>query len=326
MTAPTPRAPGPVAFKFWLRQELGRELKLGAVFLALGLAAVFVAGRLWSGFDARWTRLNYQLTYVALDQHPTALLDTFATRLSETEYGWGFFSLAEPFNVSAARARLHADFPDFVGVGADGRPVPLRSSARRRADPAVHEARAAEFLARHHQLEARRFARLYRPAGAFDAPSPTDRLARYFTKLIGLPDAFLHLARTIVASGITSILLFSGTLAITAVALWNSARPSRLWFKLLLLPFLASTLGWWTIGLMSVSAALFGSLTANTAALAVLAGAPLLYLAAKAPLRLLEELRLQPRPWDGVERRRAPRPPTPPPPPAAPVATPGEGI
>jgi len=312
MTASAPHASGPTAFKHWLRRELLRELKLGAVFLALGLVVVFATSRLWSGFDSRWTRLNYQLTYVALDQHPTALLDTFATRLSETEYGWGFFSLAEPFNVTAARAHLQADFPEFVGVGADGKPVPVRSSARHRADPATQQARAAEFLARHTQLESRRFARLYREGSAFDTPSPTDRLARYFTKLIGLPDAFLHLVRTIVASGVTSILLFSSTLAIAAVALWNSARPSRLWFKCLLLPFLASTLGWWTIGLMSVSAAFFGSFTANTSALAVLAGAPLLYLAAKAPLRLLEELRLKPKPWDGVERRRGPRPPAPP--------------
>lgn len=326
MTASTPPVSGLAAFRIWLRRELVRELKLGAVFLAAGLVVVFAAGRLGSGFDARWTRLNYQLTYVALDQHPTALLETFADRLAETEYGWGFFSLAEPFNVTAARDRLHADFPEFVGVGADGKPISVRSSARRRADPAAQQARADEFLARHSQLESRRFAHLYRDASAFDAPSPTDRLARYFTKLIGLPDAFLHLVRTIVASGVTSILLFSGTLAITAVALWNSARPSRLWFKCVILPFLASTLGWWTIGLMSVSAALFGRFTANTSALAVLAGAPLLYLVAKAPLRLLEELQHKPKPWDGVERRRAPRAPAPPSAPTDPATTPGDGI
>lgn len=324
MSAPAPAAVPP-AFKTWLRRELLRELRLSAVFLALGLIVVFAAGRLWSGFDERWTRLNYQLTYTALELHPNALVHQFTRRLATQEYGWGLFSLTEPFNVTSARARLHADFPEFAGLGADGKPVAVRSSARRRADPAVLEARAADYVARHNHLESRRFARLYREASAFDTPAPTDRLARLSTKFLGLPDALLHLVRNIIASGPAGILLFSGTLAIAAVAVRSSRRPARRWLKLLVWPFLAGALGWVTIIFMSIGAAFFGGLTVNTSALSVLAGAPLLYLAAKIPLSLLEELRLKPTPWDGVERRKATRPPfpaadTPPPDQPAPSA------
>lgn len=308
-----PRPPDrSVTFSQWLRRELVRELRLTAVFLAFGIVAVAVTDRLWSGFAPAWARLNHQLTYTALEQHPTALLDTFADRLSHTEYGWGFFAWSEPFNVTAARERLHEDFPEFVGVDAEGRPVALRSSALRRTGPAQQQARAAAYLERRHAVESRRFARLYPEGSPFDVPSPSVRLGRLVTKLLGLPDAALHLLRTLVASGRAGILLFSGTLALAAVALWSSHRPARPWLKLLLCPFLASALGWVTIGLMSLAAALFGGLTPNTSALAVFAGAPLLYLAAKTPLRLLEELQFKPKPWDGVERRRSPRPATPP--------------
>lgn len=307
--APAPAAQ-PITFRVWLRRELFRELRLGALFLAVGLAAVFAAPFVSSSFSAAWTRLNYQLTYSALEQHPTALFDTFAARLSESEYGWGFFHWSEPFNVTAAREHLRTEFPEFIGVGADGKPQSVRrSTARARVAPAEREARAKAYVERHQQIESRRFRHLYGQDSAFEVATPTQRLARLSTKLLGVPDACFHVLRQIISGGIASILLASGTLAIAAVALWSSPRPARHWLKLLVWPVLAAALGWVSIGLMSVAAAFFGAFTPNTSALALLAGAPLIYLAAKAPLRLFEELQLKPKAWDGVDRRRAPRPP-----------------
>jgi hypothetical protein len=296
-------SPAPT-FRQWLRGELVRELKLGALFLAAGLAVVLVAGRVSERFDGAWTRLNRQLTYVALEQHPVALMDTFATRLAHTEYGWGLFSWTEPFNVTAARERLRADFPEFLGVDRSGAPIAVRSPLRKRGAGADHEARAAQYLERHRQLETRRFARLYPTENPLDLPDPTVRLARIVTKLIGVPDAAGHVVRTLVGGGVAGILLFSGVLGVAAVALWQSRRPTRKVLKFLLVPFLASALVWVAIGLMSLSAALCGAFTVNTSALAVLGGAPLLYLAAKAPLRLSEDLLFKPKPWDGIERRK----------------------
>lgn len=301
----SPAAPSP--FRAWLRQELIRELKLSAIFLAIGLTLVLLAPRVSDKFTAAWTRFNSQLTSVALTQHPTALLGTFSDRLSAHEYGWGLFSWTAPFNVTDARERLRADFPEFVGVDAEGRPVTLRGKGARRNDAANQEARAQEWLAQRAAIESHRFTRLYAEETPLDVPSATDRLARLTTKLLGLPDGLLHLLHTIVASGVAGILLASGTLGIAAAALWSSHRPARRWLKVLLCPVLASALGWVTIFCMSVAAALFGGITANTSALAVFACAPLIYLAAKAPLRLFEDLQLKPKPWDGVERRRGPR-------------------
>jgi hypothetical protein len=316
-------AAGFPAFRAWLRRQLLRELKLSALFLALALAGVLGLGTLWSGFDTRWHSLNSQLTYAALEQHPTALLGQIGGRLADSEYGWGLFSWTEPFNVTAARERLRADFPEFAGLGPDGNPRLVRGSTRRRADPATAAARADTYVARVRHLEARRFSHLYRPPSPFDVPTATERLARIVTKALGLPDALLHLLRTLVTEGFGSILLASGSLGIAGAALWTSKRPARLGFKVLAWPLLAAALGWFTIILMSVGAAFFGALTPNTSALALFAGSPLLYLAAKSPLRLLEELALRPkpwdgtnrrnRPWDGVERRRRQEPPAPPP-------------
>lgn len=318
-----PPAPAAPSFKHWLRRELRRELQLAALFLIVALALVLLAERVFTGFDARWSRLNHQLAQTALDQHPTALLDTFAARLADTEYGWRVLAWSAPFNVTAAREQLQADFPEFIGIGPDGQPLAVRASHLVRPVPGQRETRAAAFLARHQHIESGRFNRLYRDAAPFDEPRATDRLARLITKLIGLPDALLHLLHRIVQGGVAGILLFSGTLALSAVALRSSARPARRWLKILLCPFLASCLIWVAIGFMSLGAALCGGFTPNTAALAVLGGAPLLYLAAKAPLRLLEDLQLKPKPWDGVERRRNPRPPLPPAPPAPPTPSAG---
>lgn len=308
--APTPSpTPTPSSFRVWLRHEFLRELRLSAVFLLVGLALVLVADRVSPRFGPVWTRINYQLTSIALEQHPTALLDAFAARLSETQYGWGLFSLTEPFNVTAAREHLRADFPEFIGVDANGQPLALRSSTLRRSNTAQREARAAAYLERHRAIESRRFTRLYSDDTPFEVPPASVRLGRLVTKILGVPDATAHLFRRTLTSGTVSFLLFSGTFALSAVALWTSARPARRWLKVLLCPFLASALAWVVILLMSISAAIFGGFTPNTSALAVLAGAPLIYLAAKIPLRFLEELQLKPKPWDGIERRKAPRPP-----------------
>jgi hypothetical protein len=304
-----PPNPAPSSFRLWLRREFFREIRLSALFLVIGLVAIFAGDRLSDRFAPAWGRLNYQLTNTALEQHPTALLDAFADRLAHAQYGWGFFSLTEPFNVTAARERLHADFPEFVGLAATGQPIAMRSSSQHRTNPAQQSARAAAYAERYRAIESRRFARLYSDDSPFEVPSSTVRLGRLVTKTLGVPDAALHLFRRTLSAGTVSFLLFSGTFALSAVALWTSARPARRWLKILLCPFLASALAWVVILFMSISAALFGGLTPNTSALAVFAGAPLLYLAAKIPLRFLEELQLKPKPWDGVDRRKAPRPP-----------------
>ncbi len=306
----TPPASAPDGFRAWFGAELLAELKLSAIFLSLGLVFVIAAQFVSPSFSTAWARLNVGLTQAALEQHPTALLERFAGRLAEHEYGWHPLAWSSPFNVTHARETLRADFPEFVGVAADGRPIPVRVAAKRRADSAVSAARAAAYLARHHQIESGRFTRLYRDDSGFNAPDASTRLARVVTKALGVPDALLHLVHNIIAGGIASILLASGTIAIAAVALWSSARPARRWLKVLLVPFLAAALGWITVLSLSLAAALFGGFTANTAGLALFATAPLIYLAAKAPLRLFEELQLKPKPWDGVERRRGPRPPT----------------
>lgn len=309
MSSAAPSTPTPPAFRHWLRREFFRELRRSAVLLVIGLGVAFAADKFSADFGPAWTRLNYQLTTVALEQHPAALREAFADRLSQTQYGWKLFSWTEPFNVTAARQRLRAEFPDFAGVDAQGKPLPVRSSSRHQADPAQQQARADAYRERYTAIESHRFARLYPEDSPFEVPGATVRLGRLVTKILGAPDAALHLFRRTHEAGSVSFLLFCLTFAVAAAALWTSHRPARHWLKLLLCPFLASTLAWGVILFMSIGAALFGSFTANTSALAVFAGIPLLYFAAKIPLRLLEELQLKPKPWDGVDRRRAPRAP-----------------
>jgi hypothetical protein len=73
---------------------------------------------------------------------------------------------------------------------------------------------------------------------------------------------------------------------------------------------------WAAIMIMAGSAALFGGLTPNTSALALLATLPLLHVLAKLPLHLAETLVPAGKIWDGIDRRK-PRtnmkPPGPPP-------------
>ncbi|MBI3886400.1 MAG: hypothetical protein HY302_11825 [Opitutae bacterium] len=290
----------------WLRRESARALKVSALLLVAGLAGVSALDAMWPGFSALWWRANHQLTHTALEQHPLALARTFGTRLGATEYGWGPLAWSEPFNVTAAQDDLKHDYPEFIGVK-HGAPVALRSSALLRPN------RVAAYLARYGQIESRRFARLYAPPDPFSPPDANAELGQVITKIFGLPDAAIHTARHIIAGGITSILLFSTVLALSAVALWPSPRPARRWLKLLAWPALASALVWLAIGAMSLGAVAAGAFTANTAALSFLTALPFLLVAAKLPLRYSESLVLKPAPvkWDGVERRqnRAPTPP-----------------
>lgn len=299
-------------FRQWFRRELWLETRVALVLLAAGCTAVLGLDTFWSGFAPRWSRLNYQLTYVALEQHPVALIRTFASRLGDSEYGWGVLSFSEPMNVTSARDRLKLDYREIYGIGPDGQPQFLRTSSLRRADPAMQKLRSMGYLARHQQIESRRFTRLYQPDDPFNPTDSGTKLARLITKVFGLPDAFLHTIRSIITSGVSGILLFSTVLALSAVALWQSHRPARWWLKVIVWPTLASALIWLAIAAMSLSAAFFGGLTPNTSALALFTVLPFLFLAAKLPLRYAESLVHTPAPrkWDGIDRRK-PRPPEP---------------
>lgn len=310
----TPEPNPKVIFRQWLRHELWRGTKVAGVLLAFGCTSVLALDTLWSGFGPYWSRLNYQLTYVALEQHPVALIRTFANRLGSSEYGWGLFSLAEPANVTSARQELRQDFRDIYGVGPDGEPQFARTSLLKQPDPAEKAERAAAYLERYHHLESRRFSGLYQPEDPFNPTDNGTKLARLITKLFGIPDAIFHTIRSIITAGLSGILLFSTVLALAAVALKESRRPARWWLKLLVWPTLASTLVWFAIAMMSLSAAFFGALTPNTSAMALFTALPFLLVAARLPLRYAESLvHVVPpaaKKWDGIDRRQ-PRPPEP---------------
>lgn len=307
-----PAATPAETFRVWLRRELLRALKVGAGLLAAGLLAVLALDAVWPGFNPRWRSVNYQLTHTALEQHPLALARTFGARLGGSEYGWGLFSWTAPFNASAAQEELRADYPDFIGVR-DGAPVARRRSTARLQTrgpeaSASAAARAADYLRRYEHIESRRFTRLYGQPDKFSPPDANAELGRVVTKLIGLPDAAFHVVRSIISGGIVAILLFSTVLAFAAVALAQAQRPARRWLKVLVWPWLASTLIWAAILVMSVATALFGGFTPDTSALALLAASPFLLLLAKLPLRYAESLVHKPKPWDGIDRRKNRRP------------------
>lgn len=299
-------------FRPWLARELRRALKHGLILLLAGGALAWSLSALSASFAAGWTNFNYRLSGVALDQHPLALARTFATRLRESEYGWSPLRLATPFNVTAAREALRRDFPEVASV-ADGVPQVPRAARLRAANAALHEQRMADYMSRHHRIEAERFARLYDRDDLFSAPNANVKLGLFVTKLFGLPDALLFTAGTILGGGAAGIVLFGAVLALTASPLWRSRRPARTWLKVIVWPALASTLIWAAILVMAASAALFGGLTPNTSALALFTALPLLYVFAKLPLHLAETL-VNPAPvpakWDGIDRRK-PRPPEP---------------
>lgn len=299
-------------FRPWLARELKRALKHGLIFLVAGGAAVWGLNALPPSFASGWTNFNYQLSVVALDQHPLALARTFATRLRESEYGWSPFTLSAPFNVTAARETLKRDYPEVASV-TDGVPQVPRAARLRSTNPALYDQRMADYLARYRRIESGRFASLYDRDDMFSAPNANVKLGLFVTKVFGLLDAFMFMAGTIIGGGAAGVVLFSTVLALTASPLWRSRRPARTWLKAIAWPTLASALIWAAILIMAASAALFGGLTPNTSALALFATLPLLYVFAKLPLHLAETL-VNPAPapanWDGIDRRK-PRPPEP---------------
>jgi hypothetical protein len=306
-------------FAPWLRRELWRALKIGAGLLVAGGALAWGLTAASPSFAAGWTNFNYQLSRVALDQHPVALIRTFATRIRESEYGWKPFSPAAPFNVTAARAALKRDFPEVTGVF-DGAPLVPRGNRLRAADPAGYEKRLADYLERHRRIESGRFASLYDRDDMFSAPNANVQLGLFVTKIFGLFDGIFHTVGTILAGGAAGVVLFATVLALTAMPLWRSRRPARTWLKVFVWPGLASTLVWAAILVMAFAAAAFGGFTPNTSALALLATLPLLYVVAKLPLHLAETLVAPPPKWDGKDRRK-PRPIVPPGPPPKPGET-----
>jgi hypothetical protein len=299
-------------FAPWLRRELLRACKGGLVLLVAGLVLVWGLTAASPSFATGWSNFNYRLSAAALDQHPVALVRTFATRLRESEYGWHLLGLSAPFNVTAARAELKRDYPEVAGVF-DGAPLVPRAASLRHTDPARYDQRVAEYLKRYESIEAGRFTSLYGRDDVFSAPNANVKLGLFVTKILGLFDAFFFTLGTILGSGLAGVLLFGTVLALTATPLWRSRRPARTWLKALAWPTLASTLIWAAILIMAISAALFGGLTPNTSALALVATLPLLSVLAQLPLHLAETL-VTPAPapakWDGVDRRK-PRPPEP---------------
>lgn len=300
-------------FGIWLRRESWRASKAGLLLFVIGLSLSQVLTALSPAFSSAWDRVNYQLSGVALAQHPLALARTFGTRLRESEYGWRLLAATAPFNVTAARQQLRKDYPEVASVQ-DGVPQVARAAKLRSANPSLYDQRLVRYLQRHDQIEAARFTRLYQRDDLFTPPNANVKLSIVITKVAGLPDAFFFTVGSLWSAGRASVLLFSTVLALAARALWRSRRPARALLKLLVWPALASALVWGAILFMALAAAAFGSLTNNTSALTLFATIPFLYLLAQLPLQLGESLMLKgpppPAKWDGVDRRQ-PRPPAP---------------
>jgi hypothetical protein len=294
-------------FQPWLRGELARAIKWCAILLAAGLVVTTGLTAISAGFSSYWTSFNYQLSSVALDQHPVALVRTFATRLRESEYGWGPLSIAAPFNVTVARQELKRDYPEVVSV-LNGTPQVPRALSLKKADPTKYEQRLAAYMQRYNRIESGRFTSLYDRDDMFSPPNANVKLGLFVTKFFGLFDALIYTIGTIFGGGLPGVLLFATVLALSAAPLWRSRRPARTVLKVMVWPTLASALIWGAIFFMAISAAIFGGLTPNTSALTLLATLPLLSILAKAPLHLAETLVTPPRKWDGIDRRK-PRPP-----------------
>jgi hypothetical protein len=295
-------------FAPWLRRESVRALKFSLILLAVGSLVSWGVTSFSPAAANQWSAFNYQLSKVALDQHPLALARSFASRLHESEYGWKPMSLAAPFNVSVARQQLRRDYPEVASV-VEGVPQVPRGVALKNADAARYEQRLAAYLARYRQIESGRFTKLYDRDDMFSAPNANVQLGLFVTKLFGLLDALIYVYVIIFANGAAGVILFITVLALSAAPLWRSRRPARLWLKLLAWPMLASTLVWGAIFFMALAAAFFGELTPDTSALALLAALPFLSTLAKLPLHLAETLAtMSPSKWDGIDRRK-PRPP-----------------
>lgn len=222
------------------------------MLLAVGLITVVGLTAISPGFSSGWSAFNYQLSSVALDQHPLALARTYGSRLRESEYGWGPLSLATPFNVTAARQALRRDYPEVASVF-NGVPQVPRGLALKDANPAKYEERLAAYMQRHNQIESGRFTRLYDRDDMFSPPNANVKLGLFVTKLVGLPDAFIYTVGTLFAGGPAGIILFSTVLALSAMPLWRSRRPARTWLKIIVWPTLASALVWVAILIMAFS-------------------------------------------------------------------------
>ncbi len=290
-------------FKPWFRRELIASLKLGLALLAFGVAASWVVTTVSTGAAARWVAFNYELSSVSLDQHPVALVRTFASRLRESEYGWMPLSVRAPFNVSAARSALKSQYPEVASV-VDGVPQVPRALSLKRANPGKYDQRIADYMERHTRIESGRFASLYDRDDLFSPPNANVKLGLFATKAFGLVDALFFTIGTVLAGGLPGIILFGAVLALSAPPLWRSRRPARMLLKILAWPTLASALVWGAIFFMAMASAMFGGFTPNTSAVALLATLPLLSLLAKAPLHLAETLVNQPKKWDGIDRRK----------------------
>jgi len=228
-------------FKPWLRRELVKSLKWTSILLAGGLVLSSGLTAFSPATSAHWTRFNYELSSVALDQHPVALIRTFANRLRESEYGWGPLSLSAPFNVSAARQQLRSDYPEVATV-INGTPQVPRALSLKRANPTRYEQRLADYMTRYNRIESVRFTSLYERDDLFSPPNANVKLGLFVTKLFGLFDGLIYTAGTIFSGGIPGILLFSVVLGISAPQLWRSRRPARVWLKALAWPTLSSAL------------------------------------------------------------------------------------
>ena len=296
-------------FAPWLRRESIRALKLSLILLAAGSLVAWGITSFSSAAATQWSAFNYQLTKVALDQHPLALARSFATRLQDCEYGWKPISISAPFNVTVARQRLRKEFPEVAAV-VDGTPQVPRSAALKKADPIKYEQRLAAFMDQYRRIESGRFTNLYDQDDLFSVPNANARLGMFATKVFGLVDAFLFVCSTIFVGGGASLVLFATVLALSAAPLWRSRRPARTWLKVIVWPVLASTLVWGAIFFMALAAAFLGGLTPDTSALALLTTLPFLSELAKLPLHLAETLATKsPSRWDGIDRRK-PRPPS----------------
>lgn len=283
------RAPNEQGIRAWLRREAKREGKHALLFLAVAFTVVFVLHLFWAGFGAHWTRLNERLARTAVHQNPLALLDTFSSRLHDSEYGWRLLSWSAPFNVSVARDELRIEYPEIIAVR-DGQTVVPREESLRRLDVQRFNSRQADFLQRYLKIEQYRFTWLYGEEDNVAVPDQSSALGQLATKVIGLPDAVLFTFRGIIAAGPVSILVFSTLLALAGLALWEAPRPGRRWLKVLALPFLASTLVWLAVLPMAFVAAILSRWTPNTSALVFVAILPLLLLAARLALRVVAHL------------------------------------
>ncbi len=296
-------------FSPWLRKELFRALKWSGGLLTAGLIAAWALSSLSPAVAESWSSFNYRLSKVALDKHPLALARSFASRLRESEYGWKTISFSAPFNVTVAKQELRHDYPEVASVS-NGVPQVPREAALKNADPAKYAQRLQAYVARHAQIESGRFTRLYERDDMFSPPNANVKLGLFATKIFGLPDAVIYTNVVIFSGGLPGLVLFATVLALSAAPLWRSRRPARTWLKALVWPVLASALVWGAIVFMAVAAAIFGDLTPDTSAVALLVSLPFLSLLAKLPLHLAETLvnRATRAPWDGIDRRK-PRPP-----------------